>query len=61
VFLIPVVALILGVAVRGEHVAPLSIAGAAVCLAGAWLIRPRSAALPVVAPRECLAAGRPGA
>jgi drug/metabolite transporter (DMT)-like permease len=41
-FLIPVVALVLGVAVRGEYVAPLSVVGAAVCLAGAWLIRPRS-------------------
>jgi drug/metabolite transporter (DMT)-like permease len=38
-FLIPVVALALGVSVRHEHVAWLSIAGAAVCLAGAWLIR----------------------
>ena len=44
VFLIPVVALGLGVAVRDEQVAPLSIAGAAVCLAGAWLIRPRPTA-----------------
>ena len=38
-FLIPIVALVLGVAVRGEQVAPLSVAGAAVCLIGAWLIR----------------------
>ncbi len=38
-FLIPVVALILGVVILGEHVAPLSIAGAAVCLLGAWLMR----------------------
>jgi drug/metabolite transporter (DMT)-like permease len=38
-FLIPVVALALGVGIRHEHVAGLSIAGAAVCLAGAWLIR----------------------
>jgi drug/metabolite transporter (DMT)-like permease len=38
-FLIPVVALILGVTLRGERVATLSIAGAGVCLAGAWLIR----------------------
>jgi drug/metabolite transporter (DMT)-like permease len=60
-FLIPVVALALGVVVRGEHVAPLSIAGAAVCLAGAWLIRPRPAALAVAAPRECLATSPPGA
>lgn len=53
VFLIPVVALGLGVALRGEHVAPLSIVGAAVCLAGAWLIRPRPTrqpAGPAVAP-----------
>jgi drug/metabolite transporter (DMT)-like permease len=38
-FLIPIVALVLGVVLRGEAVAPLSVAGAAVCLAGAWLIR----------------------
>ncbi len=38
-FLMPVVALALGVGIRHERVAPLSIVGAAVCLAGAWLIR----------------------
>jgi len=38
-FLIPVVALALGVAVRGERVAALSIVGGAVCLVGAWLVR----------------------
>jgi len=38
-FLIPPVALVLGVAVRGEHVAVLSIAGGAVCVLGAWLVR----------------------
>jgi len=38
-FLMPVVALILGVAIRHEQVAALSIAGAAICLAGAWVIR----------------------
>jgi drug/metabolite transporter (DMT)-like permease len=38
-FLIPVVALVLGVTIRHEHVAPLSIAGAGICLTGAWLIR----------------------
>jgi drug/metabolite transporter (DMT)-like permease len=37
-FLIPPVALVLGVAVRGEHVALLSVAGAAVCVACAWLM-----------------------
>jgi drug/metabolite transporter (DMT)-like permease len=38
-FLIPVVALILGVAIRHEHVAAVSVIGAAICLGGAWLIR----------------------
>jgi drug/metabolite transporter (DMT)-like permease len=38
-FLIPPVALLLGVLVRGEHVAALSVLGGAVCLAGAWLMR----------------------
>lgn len=38
-FLIPGVALILGIAVRHEHVAPLAITGAAICVAGAWLMR----------------------
>lgn len=38
-FLIPVVALILGVVVRDEHVAALSIAGGGICLLGAWLMR----------------------
>ena len=37
-FLIPVVALSLGVAVRGEQVSAVSVLGCAVCLAGAWLI-----------------------
>jgi drug/metabolite transporter (DMT)-like permease len=38
-FLIPGVALVLGVAVRDEHVALLSVVGAAVCVAGAWLMQ----------------------
>jgi drug/metabolite transporter (DMT)-like permease len=38
-FLIPAVALVLGVLVRGERVAVLSVVGGAVCVAGAWLIR----------------------
>jgi drug/metabolite transporter (DMT)-like permease len=38
-FLIPGVALILGVAVRGERVALLSVIGCAVCVMGAWLMR----------------------
>ena len=40
-FLMPPVALLLGVLLRHEHVALLSIVGGAVCLAGAWMIRPR--------------------
>src|SRR3954463_10058042 len=40
-FLMPPVALLLGVWLRHEHVAALSIVGGAVCLAGAWMIRPR--------------------
>ena len=38
-FLMPVVALLLGVAVRGERVPAISVGGSALCLAGAWLIR----------------------
>lgn len=37
-FLIPVVALGLGLVVRDEKVAAVSVVGCAVCLAGAWLI-----------------------
>lgn len=37
-FLIPVVALLLGLVVRDEEVSAVSVAGCAVCLAGAWLI-----------------------
>lgn len=39
IFLIPVVALALGVIVRGESVAALSLAGGALCLVGAWYLR----------------------
>ncbi len=38
-FLIPPVSLLLGVTVRGEYVAPLSVLGCGVCIAGAWLLR----------------------
>ena len=38
-FYIPVVALALGVGLRHERVSWISIAGAAICLAGAWMIR----------------------
>jgi drug/metabolite transporter (DMT)-like permease len=58
-FLIPPVALLLGVLVRGEHVAALSVLGGVVCLAGAWLMRraqlehaePRPALTPAVTSR----------
>lgn len=43
-FLIPVVALVLGVAVRGERVAPVAVAGGVVCLLGAWLMKRASIA-----------------
>lgn len=45
-FLMPVVALVLGVLVRNEDVSALSIIGVAVCLTGAWLLR-RAQAPPV--------------
>ena len=38
-FLIPVVALVLGVVIRQEHVSTLSLTGAAICLLGAAIIR----------------------
>jgi len=38
-FLIPPVALVLGVVVRGERVALLSVLGGVVCVAGAWIMR----------------------
>ncbi len=38
-FLIPPVALLLGVLVRGEHVAVLAMIGGAACVVGAWLMR----------------------
>jgi drug/metabolite transporter (DMT)-like permease len=38
-FIVPAVALVLGVVFRHEHVALLSMIGAAVCLTGVWLIR----------------------
>jgi drug/metabolite transporter (DMT)-like permease len=45
-FLIPPVALLLGVVVRGEHVAALSVVGSAICVAGAWMIRPQQTPAP---------------
>jgi drug/metabolite transporter (DMT)-like permease len=37
-FLMPPVALLLGVAVRHDRVAPLAVLGGAICVAGAWLM-----------------------
>ncbi len=54
-FLIPAVALLLGVLVRGEKVAMLSVFGGAVCVAGAWLIR-RAQSGPVAATASAKAA-----
>jgi drug/metabolite transporter (DMT)-like permease len=48
-FLIPVVALLLGIVVRHERVEPISIAGAAICLTGAWIIRIAGTAPPKTA------------
>jgi drug/metabolite transporter (DMT)-like permease len=42
-FLIPVVALVLGVVVRNEQVALVSVAGCLVCLTGTWLMKRASA------------------
>ena len=42
-FIIPAVSLLLGVTIRHEQVSLVSIAGAGVCLTGAWLIKPVSA------------------
>ena len=39
-FIIPVVSLLLGIAIRHEHVSGVSIFGAGICLTGAWLIKP---------------------
>jgi drug/metabolite transporter (DMT)-like permease len=46
-FLIPVVALVLGVVFRNERVAMLSVIGSAVCLLGAWAMRRAAAYAPV--------------
>jgi drug/metabolite transporter (DMT)-like permease len=45
-FLIPPVALVLGLLVRDESVALLSVLGGVVCVAGAWLMRRASTAEP---------------
>jgi drug/metabolite transporter (DMT)-like permease len=60
-FFIPVVALILGVAVRGEHVAAISLVGGAVCLVAAWVVRQASmqaAAVAAIPPAATAAAAK---
>jgi drug/metabolite transporter (DMT)-like permease len=54
-FFIPVVALMLGIGLRHEQVAWVSIAGAAVCLLGAWLIRQARLADERLAARDAVA------
>lgn len=44
IYLVPVVAIALGVAVRGESVAPIALAGAALVVIGAWLTSRRDRA-----------------
>ena len=51
-FLIPPVAVVLGVMVRGESVTPVAIAGCALCLLGAWIIQ-RGAAATAAARGAC--------
>ncbi len=58
-FLIPVVALILGVVVRHEQVAAVSVLGCAICLVGAWLINAPARRTP--APEPCIALAHEGA
>ncbi len=56
-FLMPVVALVLGVTIRGEHVQLVSVIGAAICLVGAWVIRYaglRDARSVAAAPRQMI-------
>jgi drug/metabolite transporter (DMT)-like permease len=50
VFITPVVALLLGVVARGERVALLSVAGCAVSVSGAWLMR-RAQNRPALSPQ----------
>ncbi len=58
-FLIPVIALALGVLVRDERVSALAIAGVVVCLTGAWLLRQAQStrsATPIPPVRACASA-----
>ena len=67
-FIMPPVALLLGVLVRHEHVAPLAVLGGAVCVTGAWLMNraqraaaPALPAAPLAVPPAAEARGLPGA
>jgi hypothetical protein len=53
------VALLLGVLVRGEHVATLSVVGGVVCLVGAWLMRRAQLEHAVRAPAPAMAGAGP--
>jgi drug/metabolite transporter (DMT)-like permease len=55
-FLIPVVALVLGVVIRHEHVGVVSLIGAAICLSGAFILRDPSL-LKAVLPRRLVRVG----
>jgi drug/metabolite transporter (DMT)-like permease len=46
IYLVPVVAILLGVLVLGEHVAPLALAGTALVILGAWLTSRRESPAP---------------
>jgi len=50
-FIIPTVSLFLGLTIRHEQVSLVSIAGAAVCLTGAWSIKPARAPIRASAPQ----------
>lgn len=58
-FLFPPVALVLGLAVRHEHVAPLAVVGGAVCLAGAWVMNRAQAGARPAAPAPAAAVPSP--
>jgi drug/metabolite transporter (DMT)-like permease len=51
IYLIPVVAIILGVALRDESVAPVALVGTVLVLAGAWLTSRRDAGAEISRPR----------
>ncbi|MFN7977804.1 MAG: DMT family transporter [Vicinamibacterales bacterium] len=58
-FIIPVVALVLGVLVRGESVPAAALAGGALCLTGAWLLRRATLAHAASVPSSRLLERRP--